>query len=135
MTKLGNYAMTVDGLLVQGDVHFGGYYDQYGNPIERTPITHRYNYDSFLMLRQLPNEEATAGVYTDRLYRDYFHEIESLVLRYTGTRGQYWDKFTLDQIQNIMRDHFKRQDLLVVYVMQCCNQATGYPLWYIAIKY
>jgi hypothetical protein len=116
------------------NVMYSRYCDQYGKPVDRTPESHPYTYDSYLLHRILPNEDVTGGVYSDRLYQENYELTSSLIKKHCGSESQMWDRFTVAQLQSFLRERLARPNLELAYVMQCCNQASGYPLWYLAYK-
>lgn len=106
-----------------------GYIDEHGNPVERTPHTHPYNYDSFVMWRGLPNKGADGSIYSDRLYQWDWEKDNKLCKKHFGDEAQYWDNRDPEAIEAFLRDWCEDEKLKLHYIMQCCNQSTGYPCW------
>ena len=107
------------------------YVDSNGQPIERTPSTHPYNYDSYVLWRNLPNDKVCDGAYSDRMRQWDSEKFERCWKEHCGT-GQYWSEYSQEQITNFVRAYYDNQEIQICYLQQCCNQATGFPLWYVA---
>ena len=115
---------------MDGWVHFvHPYVDLEGNPIKRTPQTHPYNYDSFVTWMGGDRKDATGAIYSDRLFQWDSDKHDRLCQKHFGNRGQYWDKRDPKEIEAFLRDWTDNQSLRLIYVVQCCNQASGYPCW------
>ena len=110
------------------------YVDEHGRPVRRTKDQHPYAYDSFMQERVLPNSEAKGSVYSDRLLEWDYELTRRLMLKHFGENGDYWSRRSAADIQNFLRERLDKPDLVVCYVMECCNQSSGYPLWFIAYK-
>jgi hypothetical protein len=108
--------------------------DENDQPVKRTKANHPYAYDSFIQERVLPNSEVKGSVYSDRLLDWDYNLTRSLMKKHFGNDGDYWTNRSAADIQNFLRERLNKPDLEVCYVMECCNQATGYPLWFIAYK-
>ncbi len=106
-----------------------GYVDENGRPIERTPITHRYNHDSYVEWRGLPNEGTNGSIYSDRLLQWDFDKHDRLCMKHFGNKGQLWSDRDPEKIEAFLRDWCEDPELKLHYIMRCCNQATGFPIW------
>lgn len=129
--------ITVYGLDNNGNVFLTGftcYVDEHGNAVERTPQTNPYNYDSFLMWRGGANKEANGCVYSDRLFQWDHEKHDRLCQKHFGNRGQYWDNRDIEKIEAFLRDYNDDPKLKLIYIMQCCNQSSGYPCWAFCYK-
>ncbi len=112
-----------------GETVYTGYIDENGRPVERTPHTHPYNYDSFLMWRGLPNKGANSSIYSDRLLQWDWDKHNELCRKHFGDEGQYWNDRDPEKIEAFLQDWCDDPRLKLHYIMQCCNQSSGYPLW------
>lgn len=117
---------------ISGKVWNATYVDMDGNPVERTPIDHPYTYDSFVVWRNGDKKEATGGVYTDRLLQWDWDKHNALCRKHFGDEGQYWSDRDPELIEAFLRDWTENPNLRLIYVLQCCNQSSGFPLWYLA---
>jgi len=109
---------------------FIGPIDINGNPVERPKSKYPYTYSSFVTWRNGENEEITESVYTDRLLQWDWDKHNRLCREHFGNEGQYWDNRDPKKIEAFLRDWTDNQELQLIVIMECCNQATGYPLWY-----
>lgn len=117
-----------------GVIRYSPYMDIHDQPVERTPDSHPYSYDDYVLWRNGPNSDVTGGVYTDRLFQWDYDLTNSLLQKHTGKQSQYFDKIPKDVLQSFLRERLALPDLEIVYLVQSCNRASGYPLWYIAYK-
>lgn len=111
---------------------WGVYLNQDGKPIEKTPLSHPYNYESFVVWQKEGFDckgEFVGAVYSDRLFQWDTKKHDELCMKHFGNRGQYWDKREPEKIEAFLRDYWERPDTELLMVMQGCNQATGYPVW------
>lgn len=117
--------MVFDGLVsvLTGDV---------GDEGPRTKMSHPYSYDPFTVWRG--DGAATNGVYTDRLLQWGFDKHNALCQKHFGERSQYWADREPEKIQDFLRDYLGDPALVLVEVVEHCNQATGFPLWYLAFR-
>lgn len=98
-------------------------------PIERTPQTHPYNYDSYIMWES-SEEEGSSGCYSDRLLQWDYDKHNRLCRKHFGNEGQYWDQRDTSKIEAFLQDWHEEPNLRLVRIIQCCNQSSGYPVWY-----
>jgi len=128
------------GDMVVGNKSVGGYFDYWGdrlnvpvdefdNPVKRTKWSHPYTYDGFIQWRGGKNEDANGTVYTDRLYQWDYKKYNKLCVKHFGNEGQYWDSRSPEQIEKFLQDWCEDSDLKLIFVMEYCNQSSGYPLW------
>lgn len=99
---------------------------------ERDKFSHPYSYDPITShLRGGPADIGQSGAYTDRMMQQNYERFRALQKEHLGPRaGDYWNDFTIDQIEAFMCAWLDRS-VNVVRVIEYCNQATGFPLWYI----
>lgn len=119
------------------EFYFGavpGYVDEHNNPIERTPLTHPYTYDGFIIWCGGENNEANMTIYSDRLLRWDYDKHNRLCEKHFGNQGQYWSERDPEKIEAFIRDWCEDPELELIFVMQYCNQSTGYPIWRFDIK-
>lgn len=110
------------------------YVDEHGKPVNRTKDEYPYSYDAFMQERVLPNSEVKSAVYTDRLLQWDYNLTRRLMEKHFGNSGDYWNNRSAADIQSFLRERLNAPDLVVCYVMECCNVSNGYPLWVIAYK-
>lgn len=103
--------------------------DEHGKPVTRTKATHPYSYDGFVTWRGGDNAEATSGAYSDRLMQFDRPKLIALSKKHFGDESDYWYSREPQAIEAFLRDWFENPLLKLILVMECCNQATGYPLW------
>lgn len=106
-----------------------------GNIVKRTKSDHPYAYDSFVQERCGDNSEINGSCYSDRLLQDNYDLTRKLIKKHfadTGidVGGDYWSNRSADSIQGFLRERLGKPNLRVIVVLECCNQATGYPLWF-----
>lgn len=121
-------------LNVFGAVWAGGYVNEFGNPVRRTKFSHPYNYDGFVQERCGANEEANGTVWTDRLLEWDYKLTRKLIDKHfkdTGidVGGDWWDQRPASAIQEFLRERLNMPKLRVIFVMEYCNQSSGYPVW------
>ena len=116
---------------IDGMTCFRAYENEMGEPIERTPLTHPYNYESFVTWRKTGVEpkKIPTVVFSDRLFQWDTKKHDELCNKHWGNRGQYWDKREPEKIEAFLRDYNDDQTIELLMVMQGCNQSSGYPLW------
>lgn len=112
-----------------GITTFSAAVDEFGQPVRRTKISHPYNYDDFVLWRGGENKEANGSAYSDRLFQWDPKKHDRLCMKHFGDKGQYWDNRDIQKIEAFLRDYNDDPKLKLIYIMQCCNQATGYPCW------
>lgn len=107
------------------------YYDEKGQMLERTPLSHPYNYESFVLWRKMDAADVVAKgvVYTDRLFQWDPKKYNELCRKHFGNEAQLWDEREPEKIEVFLRDYMDNPDLVLTMVMQGCNQASGFPLW------
>ena len=107
--------------------------DEHGNMIYggvktgKTPFSHPYNYDPFVVWEQ--EGEADSSVYTDRLLQQEYKKHNRLCLKHFGDEGQVWSDREPKKIEAFLREWMDNDTVVLIKVMQHCNQATGFPLW------
>ena len=105
------------------------YLDNYDKPILRTPITHPYSYDGYVIYRNGKNSEVTGSCYSDRMYQWNYEKFNKCCMDIFGNKGQYFDSRDPNLIEKFLQKYFDKSNLKLIYIMQWCNQSSGYPLW------
>jgi len=120
-----------DGILFRDENGFTsfGKVDEFGKPVKRTKQTHPYSYDGYIQYRGGENEEANGTIYSDRLLQWDFDKHDALCMKHFGNKGQYWNDRDPKKIQAFLRDWTDNQKLKLIFVMEYCNQSSGYPVW------
>jgi len=103
------------------------YLDENGFPVKRTPITHPYSYDAYVIWGA--KNKDSHGVYTDRLLQwDYKKHNELCKLIWDNT-SQLWDSRQPKDIQTFLRKYNNDENIILTMVMKCYNVSNGYPVW------
>lgn len=104
-----------------------------GTPCKRTPFSHPYNYEEFVLWRKAgynPRDvKADGSCYSDRLLHWDFDRHNELCLKHFGNKGQYWNERDPKLIEAFLRDWNDNQSLCLLEIIQGCNQSSGYPVW------
>lgn len=103
------------------------YVDEDGNPIARTPLTHPYSYDAYVIWGK--KDKKANAVYSDRLYEWDYKKYDRLCEKHWGNQAQYWDERDADKVQAFLRDYNDNPKLILTMIMKCCNVSSGYPIW------
>lgn len=117
-------AVEIDGEMV---ISYG--VDEHGNPALKGKHEYPYTYDGFVLHRFGENEEANGTIYSDRLLQWDYEKHNKLCKKHFGDEGQYWDKRDPKLIEEFLRDWTGKPNLRIIFIMEYCNQATGYPCW------
>lgn len=110
-------------------VYSNGYVDEYGNPIERTPHTHKFNYDGFVTHRVGPNSEANLTVYSDHLLIQDYKKTRELMTKHFKNEGDYYTNRKPNDIEAFLRERLNKPNLKLIFIMEYCHQQSGYPYW------
>lgn len=113
----------------------GVYLDLAGRPIQRTPLTHPYSYEAFVLYKSKDYKETDSQVYSDRLL-----EWDSLAFK--AAVREVWPEKPESQMFNgkkaIDIQHFLslyfRKNVKLTAIMQGCNVGNGYPYWLFAYR-
>lgn len=92
----------------------------------RTKMSHPYNYEPIVLLRS--EKKGTDNAYTDRMCgwdRDKFYK----GLEQKGELRFSWGDKT--KVNNFLRVYYDDPTIEVVQVVEYCNEATGYPTWFL----
>lgn len=103
--------------------------DLNGNPVERTPFSHPYNYDSFVNWKGDYVEGKCDAVYSDRMYSwDCKKYKEAAQEAFGNNHGLYFSETSPEDIEHFLSAYFGKSVKLTA-VVQCCNQSSGFPYW------
>jgi hypothetical protein len=118
--------------------HYGYLYgmglDENDRPVERNKIDYPYSYDGFVVYRFGENSEATGTIYSDRLFQWDPEKYDILCEKHFGNSGQMWGHRDPDKIRDFLSEYTGDVELQIVFIMEYCNQANGYPYWRFEIK-
>ena len=111
------------------------YMDLQGNPIKRTPTSHPYNYDEYVIWKDANfNVDICDVVYSDRLYQWDSQKYNMCSQEVFQNQGQYFSKREPNKIEKFLSLYFGKSIKLKA-ITQGCNQATGYPYWVFFYEY
>ena len=118
-----------DQYLLNKNLHniISGYFDEYGKPCKRTPLTNPYNYDGYVIWQTEGKPNST--IYSNRLLQWDWNKHNTLYQKHFGDNGQRWENREPGKIEAFLQDWENNQNLKLIRVMQYCNQASGYPVW------
>lgn len=102
------------------------YINEHGQPIERTPQSHPYNYDGFVLWRG--EGKATQTAYSDRLGQQDYKKTDELKKKHFGNISDYWNNRKPENIENFLSEWLNKP-IKLVRVMEYCNQSNGYPYY------
>lgn len=107
-----------------------GFVDLNGVPIKRTPFTHPYNYDHYVIWKDDSNFDRTNddAVYSDRLYQWDYEKYNKCCMSVFKNEGQNFNQRNPEDIEKFLSMYFDKQIKLTA-VVEGCNQAYGYPYW------
>ena len=94
-----------------------------GDIVERTPYTHPYNYDPFVLYKHNWTENDRM-VYSDRL-REWEPEQYDTALKGAGIASIYSAKHK--QLEKFLQLYFNKPEIALTGVEQQCNQFNGIP--------
>lgn len=101
-----------------------------GNLCHRTPASHPYSYDPFVVwTANAPPENSS--VYTDRLRSQRPDEYKALAKELFPNLGDYWSEYPPIGVQAFLRRLLDCQELEVCRLIEHCNWSNGYPCWQI----
>lgn len=109
--------------------------DLYGNPIERTPYSHPYNFDQHVIWvsKKFDKSKIYSAEYSDRMLEWDSEKFARCTQEVFGNQGQSFDNRNPKDIEKFLIKYFGH-DLKLVAIEKCCNVATGYPIWIFHFK-
>jgi len=118
---------------VERDIFYGvlgksQYVDENGRPIARTPLTHPYSYDSYVIWGN-SDGNSSGALYSDRLFQWNPEKYNRLCVKHFGDKGQHFDNRDPAKVEAFLRDYFDKPKLVLTMIMRGCNVSSGYPLW------
>lgn len=106
-----------------------GFVDLNGNPVKRTPFTHAYNYDEYVIYKDENFKEVKCdAVYSDRLYQWDYDKFNRCCKEVFKNQGQYFSERDPKEIEKFLSLYFEKEVKLMA-ITQGCNASTGYPYW------
>lgn len=114
------------------------YRDENGKECQRTPISHPYGYDPYIVFGK-PNNEIekdyiNGSVYDDRLMQSNYKKFDTLkndILK--NIPFENCSKETIEKFLESFQDHTVKIDL--VRVLKGCNVSNGYPYYVFQYHY
>ena len=104
--------------------------DLNGNIVKRTPFTHPYNYDEFVVWKKegANDIERDSAVYSDRLWEWDHEKYNKFCQEVFGDKGQQFNSRNPDGIEKFLSLYFEKEVMLTA-IVQGCNQSSGFPYW------
>lgn len=106
-----------------------------GRPVERTPRSHPYSYDEFVLFKAVDFNEMDSWVYSDRMlqqnskaFKDAVHEVWP---EKSGSQ-MFYDRKPED-LTRFLSLYFGKKVKLTA-VLRGCNVSNGYPYWIFAYR-
>lgn len=123
--------------LYRSDSGVVGYYsDLDGNAVKRTPWTHPFSYDTFVVFKSREFKKTDIMVDTDPLrqwdWNAFSVAVHEVWPGKTGNQG--FNTRNPEEINRFLCLYFKR-DVKLTAVLQNCNQSNGNPYWTFAFVY
>ena len=117
-------------------IYFGdyAYVNMNGDPVERTPRTHPYNFDSYVIWKDDNYKEANCSCWSDRLLQWDYKKTRALMKKHFGNEGDYYDDRNPEDVEKFLQDYYDDNSLKLLVIMKGCNHASGYPLWHFWFK-
>lgn len=106
--------------------------DAYGNELERTKAEYPYSYSPITLYKKsLPVNDTRKihTAYSDRLRQRDFKRHNELCKKYFGNESDNWDNRNRKDIESFLRDWTNNQELILVQIIEYCNESNGYPYW------
>lgn len=107
--------------------------DENGIVVKRTKQLFPYNYDGFILYRKHPNEYSNTTLYSDRL-RQNSKDWDSLLKKYFNNISDYFDDRCPEKIELFLQELLNKPNLELVFIMEYCNQSTGFPVYRFEVK-
>lgn len=118
------------------DERFGAMYiDLSGNQVKRTPRTHPYSYDEFVLYKSERFDPMDCMVYHDRMLQ-WDRSAFSMAVRKVWPdkpHGQMFHGKKPEDINRFLNLYFGKKVELTA-VLQGCNVGNGFPYWVFAYK-
>jgi len=104
--------------------------DLYGNPIEKTPYSHPYDFDQHVIWvsNKFDKNKIYSAEYSDRMLQWDIEKFERCLQEVFGNQKQYFDDRDPKDIEKFLIKYFGHK-LKLVAIEKCCYFPTGYPIW------
>ena len=103
------------------------YVDLKGRLVKRTPWSHPYNYDSFVLYKSPDYKDVNyCTEYSDRLYKRNWKKFNECCEAVFGNHGQLFDERSPEDINKFLNMYLEYPVKLTA-VLNCCNQSSGFP--------
>lgn len=97
----------------------------------RTKAAYPYSYDPITIMDRSEFVKPNASVYSDRLFRNDMDKYNSLRMKHFGDIAQCtWSDSPPNLIEAFLRDYFGNPKIQIVKIIECCDQMSGFPVWY-----
>lgn len=108
---------------------FTGYEDIHGHPVDRTPQSHPYSYDPYIIWKgDYKGLETTSVVYSDRLAQWDTKKFNECCEKVFKDKRQSFHSRKPADVEKFLTMYFGEKIKLTA-IEQGCNVATGYPYW------
>lgn len=113
----------------------GCFVDIDGNPIERTPFSHPYSYDAYVVYKADDYNKKDTWVYSDRLLQWDRGAFKTAVREVWPDKSgsQTFSGRKPEDINRFLSLYFGKEVRLTA-IQQACNVSTGYPCWIFAYR-
>lgn len=111
------------------------YCDLEGKPVKKTPRSHPYSYDEFVLFKSEEFDQMDCMVYSDRMLQ-WDRKTFSKAVREVWPdkpEGQMFSGKKPEDINRFLCLYFGKEVRLTA-VLQGCNVGNGYPYWIFAYK-
>lgn len=99
-----------------------------GQPIERTPESHPYSYEEYVLWKKEYKEEKARSVYSDRLRQQDHQKEKEVCLAVFGDTGQYFNNRKPEDVERYLSKLLDIEIKLTA-ILEACNVSSGYPYW------
>lgn len=101
------------------------YRDENGKPVSKTPHSHPYSYDAYLLDGKFNNEVEkgyiNGVVYDDRLLQADYKKYEALKEKYLS-KGM-----NIKNVEKFLKVYYGNDKITMVNILKGCNVSNGYP--------
>ena len=104
--------------------------DLYGKPVERTPFSHPYSFDPYVIWKseEFNINKIYSAEYSDRMLDWDIHKFEKCTKEVFGNEGQFFNDRNPEDIEKFLIKYLGH-DLKLIAIEKCCNFCNGYPYW------
>lgn len=105
-------------------------YNLDGNVVERTPLSHPYNYEEYVVWKSndFQKDSHYSAVYSDRLYQWDASKYDRCREEVFGEHSQSWDGKKPSDIERFLSIYLQTKVKLQA-IVKGCNAAYGSPYW------